>query len=113
LTFGNATSPKSRHLIFVLPFCSALVAAGLLDLARRVPRGSVVVAAVALAALASAEVAWGWHKTPPLYAGEPGVRVQARETASAWLAQTSRPGDVLFGYDPPFLGAWARAGNRI
>ena len=28
--------------------------------------------------------------------------------ASAWLAATGRPDDVLFGYDPLFLGAWER-----
>ena len=26
--------------------------------------------------------------------------------ASTWLAATSRPNDILFGYDPLFLGAW-------
>ena len=33
--------------------------------------------------------------------------------ASAWLARTSRPDDVLFGYDPLFLGAWERNRRRL
>ncbi|TMK66284.1 MAG: hypothetical protein E6G60_03565 [Actinobacteria bacterium] len=38
--------------------------------------------------------------------GEPHARIVARHQASAWLAATSRPDDVLFGYEPVFLGAW-------
>jgi hypothetical protein len=62
----------------------------------------------AFAGLLAAEVAWGWQKTPPLYEGEPAARVAARAAASDWLAATSRPDDILFGYDPLFLGAWER-----
>ena len=102
--FGQSTSPESRHLIFVLPFFALLVALGLIDLARR--RTAVLVAA--LVVLMSAEIAWGWDKTAPLYQGEPATRVQAREAASAWLARSSRADDVLFGYDPLYLGAWER-----
>src|SRR5207244_4805954 len=36
------------------------------------------------------------------------ARVHARGAASAWLARTARPDDVLFGYDPLYLGAWER-----
>ena len=106
--FGQSTSPESRHLIFVLPFFALLVALGLIDLSRK--RTPVLVAALVL--LMSAEVAWGWDKTAPLYEGEPGTRVEAREAASAWLARTAQPDDVLFGYDPLYLGGWqqARAG---
>jgi hypothetical protein len=102
--FGQSTSPESRHLIFVLPFFALLVALGLIDLARG--RTAMLVAAVVL--LMSAEVAWGWEKTALLYMGEPKVRVEAREAASAWLSRTSRSDDVLFGYDPLYLGAWQR-----
>jgi hypothetical protein len=102
--FGQSTSPESRHLIFVLPFFALLVALGLIELARG--RTAVLVAAVVL--LMTAEVAWGWEKTAPLYKGEPAVRVQARAAASAWLARSSRPDDILFGYDPLYLGAWVR-----
>src|SRR5439155_1723460 len=62
----------------------------------------------ALAALVALELAWGEHKTPLLFRGEPTARVHARDAASGWLAATGRPDDVLFGYDPLYLGAWER-----
>jgi hypothetical protein len=102
--FGQSTSPESRHLIFVLPFFALLVALGLIHLSRA--RTPVLVAALVL--LMSAEVAWGWDKTAPLYKGEPATRVEAREAASAWLARTARSDDVLFGYEPLYLGGWER-----
>jgi hypothetical protein len=102
--FGESTSPESRHLIFVLPFFAVLVALGLIRLTRR--RLPILVAAVVL--LAGAEVAWGWDKTAPLYKGEPAVRVEARKEASEWLAETARKDDVLFGYEPLYLGGWER-----
>jgi hypothetical protein len=107
--FGESTSPESRHLIFVLPFFAVLVALGLIELTRRRP--PVLVAAVVL--LVVAEVAWGWHKTAPLYKGEPAVRVEARHGASDWLAQVARPDDVLFGYEPLYLGGWERERDRF
>ena len=100
--FGASTSPESRHLIFVLPFFALLVALGLIDVTRR--RAPMLVAALVL--LMTAEVAWGWDKTAPLYKGEPAARVAARDHASAWLARGSRADDVLFGYDPLYLGGW-------
>jgi hypothetical protein len=102
--FGESTSPESRHLIFVLPFFAVLVALGLIRLTRR--RLPILVAAVVL--LAGAEVAWGWDKTAPLYEGEPAIRVEARKEASEWLAQKARKDDVLFGYEPLYLGGWER-----
>jgi hypothetical protein len=72
--FGESTSPESRHLIFALPFFAVLVALGLIELTRM--RAPVLVAAVAL--LLTAEVAWGWDKTAPLYEGEPTARGGAR-----------------------------------
>ena len=101
---GGNISPESRHLIFVLPFVALVLATALLRLAA----WNRPVAGAALAGLLVAEVAWGWHKTPPLYVGEPSARVAARAAASDWLARTSRPDDLLFGYDPLFLGAWER-----
>jgi hypothetical protein len=62
--------------------------------------------AVALLALSVGDVAWGLQKTRRLYVGEPQVRTDARQAASAWLASKSAPDDILFGYDPLFLGAW-------
>jgi hypothetical protein len=101
---GSATSPESRHLIFSLPFFATMVAVALVALARRAPVPAVVV----LVALVGAEVAWGAHRTRPLFVGEPQVRAQARAAASSWLARTARRDDVFFGYDPLFLGAWER-----
>jgi Dolichyl-phosphate-mannose-protein mannosyltransferase len=102
--FGQSTSPESRHLIFVLPFFALLVALGLIDLSRA--RTPVLVGSLVL--LMAAEVAWGWDKTAPLYKGESATRVEAREAASAWLASHARADDVLFGYEPLYLGAWER-----
>jgi hypothetical protein len=107
--FGESTSPESRHLIFVLPFFAVLVALGLIELTR----GRTPVLLLTVAVLLVAEVAWGWHKTSLLYEGEPAARVQAREDASEWLARTARADDVLFGYEPLYLGGWERARGRF
>ena len=96
---------ESRHLIFALPFFQMLVAAGLLKLAGLAGRAEAVAVLVGLTALLGVELAWGWHKTPYMYAGEPAAREQARQDAAAWLAATSRPDDVLFGYEPLYLDA--------
>ena len=108
---GHSAAPESRHLIFTLPFFSVLVAAGILRSARLVPGHSLGVVLVAVVCLSAAEVAWGEHRTPDLYRGEPGQRIAARHTASAWLAATTKPNDVLFGYDPLYLEAWERGGK--
>ncbi|MFN2469742.1 MAG: hypothetical protein ABR583_01910 [Gaiellaceae bacterium] len=100
---GSAASPETRHLIFALPLVALLVAAGIATAARRPG-----FAAAAVAALAAVELAWGYAKTPELYRGEASARSAARAEASHWLARTARPDDVLFGYDPLFLGAWER-----
>jgi hypothetical protein len=102
---GSSLGLESRHLIFALPFFALLVAAGLGRTADFARRGTPLVLAVAALGLVAGEVAWGWHKTPSLYAGEQPVRERARENASAWLAATSRGDDVLFGYEPLFLDA--------
>ena len=103
---GHAASPESRHLVFALPFFSTALASGLFALFRFRPALVVV-----LAVLLTAEVAWAWHRTPALFEGESAARIEARQQASAWLAATARPNDVLFGYDPLFLGAWERDGE--
>jgi hypothetical protein len=100
----TAAAPQTRHLIFVLPLFSLLVAAGVVRVTRRLP----ALAIVAVAALLVAQVGWAWHRTPGLLKGEPPARVSARQAASAWLAATSRTDDVLFGYEPIYLGAWER-----
>lgn len=101
---GSTAAPQTRHLIFVLPLFSLLVAAGLLRAARRLP----AVLVLAVVALVTAEVGWAWHRTPALVVGEARVRETARHEAGAWLARTARVDDVLFGYEPLFLGAWER-----
>ncbi len=106
---GSSTSPQTRHLIFGLPFFSTLVAVPFVAAARS-HRALVPVAALALVAVFATEVGWAWHKTPLLFEGEASARVEARHAASAWLAQSGRATDVLFGYDPLYLGAWERGG---
>ncbi len=102
---GSGASPESRHLIFLLPFYALAVAAGLERLwATRVR----VLVPLALSALLVAQVAWAWQRTPPLFEWEPDARQAARAEASVYLAATSLPDDILFGYDPLFLGAWKR-----
>jgi hypothetical protein len=103
---NGSAAPESRHLIFALPFFSTVVANGVVALVGRRARLAPALAAIALAMLIWGEVAWARHRTPPLFNGEPHARLQARQAASAWLARTSRPDDVLFGYDPIYLGAW-------
>lgn len=108
---GGAAAPESRHLIFVAPLLSLATAHGLVSATRRAP----AVAVVALALLLVAEVSWAWHRTSPLFTWEPNKRQATRAEAESWLAATSRPDDVLFGYDPLFLGAWEhnRSFSRI
>jgi hypothetical protein len=101
---SGAASPESRHLIFALPFFAALLAVPLVRLARS--RAGLAVAVAAVAALGTGEIAWGLHNTRTLYVGEAQIRSAARADASKWLASKSEPEDVLFGYDPLFLGAW-------
>jgi hypothetical protein len=83
---------------------------GLVAVARRLPHGlGTALGLIAVAGLLPSEVAWGWQKTPPLFTGDPKVRIESRREAAAWLARTSRRDDVLFGYDPLFLAAWERS----
>lgn len=104
---SGIASPESRHLIFVLPFFALVLALPLVRFAQRARRRiGIPLVAAAILSLAGGEVAWGMHKTSLLYDGEPQVRVDAREAASTWLAEDAKPNDVLFGYDPLFLGAW-------
>jgi hypothetical protein len=105
---GHAASPESRHLIFALPFFGFVVAIGLLELGEWRPDLRPGLPAAALAALVAMQVAWAWDKTPALFEGEPAARTAAREAASTWLAETARPDDLFFGYDPLHLGAWER-----
>jgi hypothetical protein len=104
---GASVSLESRHLIFALPFFSAVVAAGLVYLGA-VARVHGALLAIPLALLLAGEIAWGWHQTPWMYAGEPEARRDAREAAAVWLGATGRHDDVLFGYEPVYLDAWEK-----
>jgi hypothetical protein len=98
---GASAAPETRHLIFVLPFFLALVGVAVV---RRPPR----LAAALTAVLAVGAVVWAWDKTPTLFTGEPGSRVEAREAAAKWISETGRPDDVLLGYEPVFVAAQER-----
>jgi hypothetical protein len=99
--FSHSASPETRHLVFMLPFFSTALATGLVSLFRK-----RVALASALVLLFAAQLGWAWHRTPTLFEGESATRIETRNEASAWLAETARPDDVLFGYNPVFLGAW-------
>ena len=102
---GSGTaSPESRHLIFALPVYAALIALALVRVARS--RTGLALVVLAMLAFCAGDVAGGMHKTKRLYVGEPRARAEAREAASSWLAATGHYDDILFGYDPLFLGAW-------
>ena len=101
---GGSASPESRHLIFLAPLFAIAVGTSLVHVGRRRP----AVAALLLAALFVADVSWAWHRTSSLFDWEPDARQAARAEAESWLASTSRPDDVLFGYEPLYLGAWER-----
>jgi hypothetical protein len=101
---GGSTSPESRHLIFVLPFFAILVSAGILRSTRRFPAAAFALTAV----LVVLEIGWAWHRTPQLFEWEPNKRQATRAQAERFLAATSRSDDLLFGYEPLFLGAWER-----
>ena len=101
---GGSASPESRHLIYLAPLLAIAVATALVRLGRRAP----LVAAATVALLLVLEVAWAWQRTPALFEWEPDARQAARADAEAWLATTSRDDDVLFGYEPLYLGAWER-----
>jgi hypothetical protein len=105
---GSSLGLESRHLIFALPFFALAVAAGLVRAAGFAGRAGPLLLAVAVTALVAGEIAWGWNKTPALYAGEQPERRAARAEASAWLAATTRSDDVLLGYEPLFLDAWEK-----
>jgi hypothetical protein len=112
--FGGNSAPESRHLIFILPFFALVAGVGIVTATGAIvgPRGAWL-AAIVVAALLPVEVAWGWHKTPALFKRENPVRVNARHKAADWLAETSRPDDVLFAYEPLYLAAWERAGSAV
>ncbi len=104
-TLRSTTSPEARHLIFALPFYCVLLALPLTTLARR-GTAFVAVAAAAAVVIVVGNVRWAHTKTPELFDGDPAGEAHARDDAAAWLASTSRPDDILLGYEPVFLRAW-------
>lgn len=106
-TLRSTTSPEARHLIFALPFYSVLLALPLVTLARAGVAYAAVAAAIGVLVVVG-EVRWAHAKTPELLDGDPAGEAHARDEAAAWLASTSRPDDVLLGYEPVFLRAWER-----
>jgi hypothetical protein len=70
----------------------------------RLPAAAIVLTVL----LVSLEVGWAWHRTPQLFEWEPNKRQATRAQAESYLAATSRPDDLLFGYEPLYLGAWER-----
>jgi hypothetical protein len=106
-TLHSTTSPEARHLIFALPFYSVLLALPLVTLARVSAPFAAVAVVIGVLAVAG-EVRWAHAKTPELFDGDPVGEAHARDAAAAWLASTSRPDDVLLGYEPVFLRAWER-----
>jgi 4-amino-4-deoxy-L-arabinose transferase-like glycosyltransferase len=107
----GSAAPMSRHLIFILPFFALVISEGLLRVASIGRRAAPIIAVAAVLALLPAEVAWGWHRTPELYRGQPGAQVSARDAAASWLAARSQPSDVLFGYEPLYVQAWDDGGK--
>jgi len=103
----GSAAPESRHLIFLAPLAAIAIATALVRLGRRWP----AVALATIVGLLALEAAWAWNRTPSLFEWEPDVRQAARAEAEEWLALTSRPDDVFFGYEPLYLGAWER--NRL
>ncbi|MEZ5101400.1 MAG: glycosyltransferase family 39 protein [Thermoleophilia bacterium] len=108
MRFGESAYPATRHLIFVLPVASLLVAAGLVRAAAATGPWRVHALAGGLAVLVACQLAWGWRQSPLLFAGEGPAREAARAQAEAWLAANVRPDDVLFGFEPLYEGARER-----
>ncbi len=106
---GPGVSLETRHLIFLLPFATMAIAAGLLRLGASLGRAGPGAVALILGFLLASQVVWGLDRTRWLYTGEPAVRSEARADAAEWLARTGREDDVLFGYEPNYLDAWERA----
>ncbi len=107
----GSAAPMSRHLIFILPFFALVVAEGVIRFASRGKRWAPLIVVLGILALLPAEIAWGMHRTPELYRGEASGHARARADASAYIASIARPDDVLFGYEPLYLGALDKGGR--
>jgi hypothetical protein len=103
---GPGVSLESRHLIFLLPFATMAVAAGVLRLGAATGRAGPGVVAALLGFLLASQLLWGIDRTRWLYTGEPTERAEGRVEAARWLAESGRADDVLWGYEPTYLDAW-------
>jgi len=103
---GPGVSLETRHLIFLLPFVTMAIAAGVLRIGSAAGRAGPGVVAALLGFLLASQVVWGIDRTRWLYTGEPAERTEARMEAARWLAESGRADDVLFGYEPTYLDAW-------
>lgn len=103
---GPGVSLETRHLIFLLPFVTMAIAAGVLRIGAAAGRAGPGVVAILLGFLLASQVVWGIDRTRWLYTGEPAERAEARVEAARWLAESGRADDVLFGYEPTYLDAW-------
>ena len=83
---GGSASPESRHLIFLAPLFAIALATSIVRVGRRAP----LLAVVAVTALVVVDVAWAWHRTPPLFEWEPDARQAARAEAET-LARGDEP----------------------
>src|SRR5207245_7213835 len=101
----GSAAPMSRHLIFALPFFVLAVAEGVIRVASLGRRAAPILAIVGVLAFVPAEIAWGIHRTPELYRGEPGSHVSSRASAATWIAAHAEPDDVLFGFEPLYAQA--------
>jgi hypothetical protein len=102
---GPGVALESRHLIFLLPFVTMAIAAGVLRVGRSAGAAGPGVVAGLLGFLLAAQVTWGLDRTRWLYTGEPAARSQARTEAADWLAERGEADDVLLGYEPTYLDA--------
>src|SRR5581483_6780696 len=59
--FGGNSAPESRHLIFVLPFFALAAGTGIVAASRSAGWIGPLLAALVVAAIIPAEVAWAWH----------------------------------------------------
>jgi hypothetical protein len=89
---SDAVSP--RHLIFMLPVWTTLVAAGVASVPGRV---AVAAATMVLAALATTAVA------------DPRTTPSAVAAPAAWIRAHVHQGDLLYPYSPVFLAAMPEA----
>ena len=58
--------------------------------------------------LVTAQVAWAWDETPRSSSGSPTPARRRAPRPPPTSPRTSRPDDVLFGFEPLYLGAWER-----